>query len=134
MSASEAFAFMSDMRLFASWDPSIIRAVQVAGRGPGPDAVVDLVFAGVGPARTLRYRVVEFEPGRRMAIEARTRLLTSYDVVLVEPAPGGAVVTYDAEFTVSGPLAVAEPAVAVAFRLLSDRAAAGLQQALTGSA
>lgn len=134
LQARDAFAFMSDMRLFASWDPSIVRAVQVAGQGPGPDAVVDLVFAGLGPWRTLRYRVLDFVPGRSMTIEARSALLTSHDVVTVDPAPGGSVVTYDAELTLNGPAGLASPALAVGFRLLSDRAAAGLRQALTSAA
>jgi len=132
MSVDEAFAFMSDMRLFASWDPAIIRAVQVAGHGPGPDAVVDLVFAGLGPARTLRYRVIAFDPPRTMVIDARSRLLRSHDLVTVEPRPAGSRVTYDAELVLAGSLAAADPALAVGFRLYGGVVAGGLRQALGG--
>ncbi len=132
LSVDEAFAFMSDMRLFASWDPAILRAVQVAGHGPGPDAVVDLVFAGLGPARTLRYRVSEFDPPHSMVIDARSRMLRSHDQLWVEPRGEGSRVTYDAELVPVGPLALAGPALAVGFRLYGGIVASGLAQALGG--
>lgn len=127
----EAFAFMSDMRLYASWDPSIVRAVQVVGHGPGPDAQVDLtvgLWFGLG---TLRYRVTAFDPPRSMVIEARNRWVSSYDVLTVQPAPSGSRVTYGAELTLHGPDLAGRAVLGLPFRVLSDRAAAGLRQVLT---
>lgn len=124
---SEAFAFMSDMRLYPSWDPSIVRAVQVVGTGPGPQAQVDLTFAGVA---TLRYRVTGYVTPREMVIEARNRFVHSYDVVKVDPTPSGSRVTYDAEFSLNVPGPASGVVLGVPFRVLSSRAGAGLRAAL----
>lgn len=132
LSVSEAFDFMSDLRLFASWDPSVVRAVQVAGNGPGPDAEVDLVFVGLGPARTLRYRVVEFDPPSTMAIEASSRWLRSRDKVTVTPRSQGSQVVYEAELTLRGSLAVGEPVLSAAFSAFAHVVARGLRDALHG--
>jgi hypothetical protein len=135
LSVEEAWAAMADVRSYAEWDPSIVAARQVSGDGPGPDAVVDLTFTGVGPWRTLRYQVVEFDPPRHMRIEARTRLLHSDDLLTVQPSGTGtgSVVTYDAQLRLNGPLALADPVLRVGFTALSSRADAGLRRYLNES-
>lgn len=130
LSVSDAFAFMSDMRLFPSWDSSIVRAVQVVGTGPGPQAQVDLTFAGVGPVRTLRYRVVSYVTPREMAIEARNRYLRAYDVVKVDPTTTGSRVTYDARLSLTVPGPLSGVVLGVPFRVLGSFAEAGLRAAL----
>ena len=127
LSVSDAFAFMSDMRLYPSWDPSIVRAVQVVGTGPGPQAQVDLTFGGLS---TLRYRVTGYVTPREMVIEARNRFVRSHDVVRVDPTPTGSRVTYDAEFRLNVPGPVSGIVLGPAFRVLSSGAAAGLRAAL----
>jgi hypothetical protein len=122
---------MCDVRTYPRWDPSIVRARQVAGGdGPGPQAAVELTFAGLGPWRTLRYEVREYDAPRRMVIEARSVLLHSYDVLTVEPRGEGSVVTYDAQLRLNGPLGLADPLLRVGFTALSSRAAAGLRRYL----
>jgi hypothetical protein len=132
LSAEEAWAAMADVRSYALWDPSIVASRQVSGDGPGPDAVVDLTFMGVGPWRTLRYRVIEFDAPRHMRIEARSTLLHSDDLLTVEPSGTGtgSVVTYDAELRLNGPLTLADPLLRVGFTALSSRADAGLRRYL----
>jgi hypothetical protein len=131
LAVQEAWARMCDARTYGRWDPSIVGARQVAGGdGPGPRAAVELTFAGVGPWRTLRYEVREYAPPHRMVIEARSTLLHSYDVVTVEPASDGSVVTYDAQLRLNGPLGLADPLLRVGFTALSSRAAAGLRRYL----
>lgn len=131
LSVADAFTFMADMRLYPSWDPSIVRAVQVVGHGPGPDAQCDLTVGLWFGLATLRYRVTSFEPPRSMVIEARNRWVSSYDVVTVEPSSTGSRVTYDAELTLHGPDVAGRALLGVPFRLLCDRATAGLRQVLT---
>lgn len=129
--ADEAFAFMSDLRLFPSWDPSIVRATQVAGNGPGPDAIVDLSFGvGVGVV-TLRYRMTTYSPPHALVFEARNRWLSSYDAVTVEAVGEGSRVTYDAQPTLHAPRAVEALVLGAPFRVLGAMAQAGLRSALT---
>lgn len=134
LSVEEAFAFLSDMRQYPSWDPSMSGARQVQGDGPGPDAEVVLEFGGVGPVRlALRYAVVEYDPPRRMDIEASHPLVHSYDRVTVQPSGDGCLATYDATFRMRGPLAPFDALNTWWFRRLSDRAVAELSHALHGT-
>ena len=131
LSPDEAFAFMADVRRFTEWDPGVVCAVQVAGTGPGPGAAYDLTVKAGGTS-TMRYEVTVYAPPRRLFLVARTARLVSEDEVRVEPGPGGvgSVVTYDARLTLTGWLRVFDFALAIAFKRLGDRAAAGLRAAL----
>lgn len=130
LSPDEAFAFMSDVRRFAEWDPGVSRAVQVVGDGPGEGAVYELTVTA-GRTQKMRYEVVAYEPPRRLLIVAETPRLTSEDEIRVEPGPdGGSIVTYDARLTLKGWLRIFDPALKLAFKRIGDRAAAGLAQAL----
>lgn len=125
----EAFGFMADVRNFERWDPGV-HSVTVVQDGPGLGAAYD-VEVRTGPVPlVLRYEVVEWDAPRRLLLVARTRALQSIDEIRVEPADGGAVVTYDARLDLRGALRIANPLLAVAFGRIGDRAAAGLRRAL----
>ena len=86
-----------------------------------------------GPRRpVLRYEVVEWNAPHRLVLVARTASLQSVDEITVESADGGAVVTYDARLDLRGALSIANPLLALAFRRVGDRVAAGLRRALGG--
>ena len=126
-----AFEFMADVRNFVRWDPGV-ESVSVVRDGPGLGASYDVVVRA-GPRRlVLRYEVVEWNPSDRLVLVARTASLQSVDEIKVEPADGGAVVTYDARLDLRGALSIANPLLALAFHRVGDRAAAGLRRALGG--
>ncbi|MDP1922820.1 MAG: SRPBCC family protein [Myxococcales bacterium] len=128
LSPAEAFAFMSDVRHFAEWDPGISRSVRVAGDGAAGSAY-ELTVA---PGKTvMRYEVTACEAPRLLRMLAKTRFLTSVDEIRVEPAGTGALVTYDAVLTLNGVLGVMDPLLGIAFKRIGDRAAAGLKRALS---
>ena len=104
---------MADLTNFERWDPGVVRADQVAGARPGPDATYDVTVKGM--RKPLRYVVNEYEAPTRVVVQARSRMLTSLDTITVEPDGDGAVVTYDAQLTLNGPLALADPIVGGAF-------------------
>jgi hypothetical protein len=131
LSPGVAFAFMADLTNFERWDPGVVRAEQVVGVRPGPDAAYDVTVKGM--RKPLRYVTNEYEPTTRVVVQARSRMLTSLDAITVEPDGDGAVVTYDAHLTLNGPLAVVDGIVAGAFGRVADRAAGGLVQALSGT-
>ena len=54
-SVEEAFAYMSDLRNFASWDPGVLTVTQVAGDGGGPESIFDVAVKSVGGGTVLRY-------------------------------------------------------------------------------
>jgi len=134
LTADEAFAYMADVRNFTAWDPGVRSSVLVSGDGPGPGSAYDVAVAVAGRPMTLRYEFTEYEPSHRLVLRAETRLLRSLDTVTVDAEDTGSRVVYDAELTLAGLLAVADPLLAVAFRRIGDRAAAGLRRALGASA
>jgi hypothetical protein len=127
----EAFAYMADMTNFVEWDPGVISAVAAPGEDGDPPRMVDVTVKGVRPT-TLRYKVEEFEPPHRMVARASTSLLTSLDVITVEPTEDGCDVTYDAELTLNGIGSLFGFALQPLFNRIGDKAAAGLIEVLDG--
>jgi len=130
-SVADAFAYMADLRNFAEWDPGVSKVVQVEGDGAGPDAVFDVTLSG-RRATTLRYRTVEYTKPNGLLVVADTSLLRSTDRVTVRADGDATVVTYDADLSLKGPLRLAGPLLAIAFKRIGDRAAAGLLRVLDG--
>ena len=126
-----AFAFMADLTNFARWDPGVSRAEQVVGARPGPDAAYDVTVKGM--RRPLRYVTHEYDPPRRVVVQARSRLLTSLDEIAIATDGAGSIVTYDARLTLNGPLTLFDALLAAPFRRVADRATAGLVDALDGT-
>jgi hypothetical protein len=133
-SASDAFAYMADVRNFAEWDPGVRRAELVRGDGPGLGAAYDLDVRAGPRTMTLRYEVVEWDPPRRLVLRAETPMLRSIDEIRVVTAGTGANVVYDADLTLRGAARVANPLLGIAFRRIGDRAARGLRAALRSGA
>lgn len=129
-SAAEAFAYMADVTHFVEWDPGVKRVLRVAGDGAGLGTAYDLTVQA-GGTTVMRYEVTAYDPPRRIVLIARTSLLTSVDEVRVEPSGSGSIVTYDATLTLNGVLSLFDPLLRLAFRRIGDRAAAGLQRALS---
>jgi hypothetical protein len=126
-----AFAYLADLSNLPRWDPGVTRAEQVAGTRPGIDAAFDIWIKGL---RTpLHYVTNEYEPPTRVVVQASGRLLTTLDAITVEPHESGAIVTYDAQLALKGPLVFFDALLARVFRRAAGRAAVGLADALHGS-
>jgi hypothetical protein len=126
-----AFAFMADLTNFERWDPGVVRAEQVVGARPGPDAAYDVSVKGA--RKPLRYVTDEYDPPKRVVVQARSRVLTSLDEITVESDGPGSIVTYDARLTLNGPLGLFDRVAAGGFHRIAERAAAGLVLALDGT-
>ena len=138
-SLSEAFALVSDMRTFPTWDPGVTAVKQVAGDGPGLGAAYDLRASAVPRDLTLRYETVRFEaptsPGAAMEVclIARSSTVTSVDVITARPLEDGTEVVYDADLRLNGPLRVADLGLRAAFQIIGARAETGMRRALEGT-
>ncbi len=130
LAPADAFAYMANLENFSRWDPGVVRSVRTRGEDATVGTTYDVtVSAGARP--TLRYEVLQVEPGKRVLVSARTWALRSVDEISVEPGPhGGSMVTYDAELRLNGPLDLFDRGLGVFFRRLGDRAAHGLRRAL----
>ena len=131
----DAFAYMSDMRLYPEWDRGIKRVELVAGDGPGAGATYDVTVNGLrGGDSVLRYVTKEFVPHSTVLLEGRNRILTSIDRITVEPADGGCDVTYDAHLSFNGVLAPLNVFLGGVFRKVGDSAARGMRRKLQQAA
>jgi carbon monoxide dehydrogenase subunit G len=132
LSEDAAFAYMADLRNFEQWDPGVQRATQVEGDGGGPGASFDVTVDAPGKGLTLRYETIEYDAPTTVVVRAASTLFTSLDRIEVEPDGDGALVTYDAELTLNGPLRLFDLALRPIFDRIGGRADAGLQRALDG--
>ena len=81
---------------------------------------------------SLTYEVIRFVPDREVLLHAANALLRSTDRIVVTGAADGSTVSYDAEVRLRGPLQVLDPLLQPGFRVVAERAAAGLADALSG--
>jgi carbon monoxide dehydrogenase subunit G len=132
MAPAEAFAYMADLNNFAEWDPGVTKVEQVEGEGAGPDTAFDVTVKGIPSDMTLRYHTIAYEAPTTLTAKAESKLLTSLDTVTVRADGKGSTVTYEADLTLNGVLALADPLLGLAFKRIGDRAAAGLVKALGG--
>jgi hypothetical protein len=120
---------MADMTTFPAWDPGISKVVQVAGSGPGVDAVFDVTVGSIaGRPLTLRYETREFVPDSRVLLVGRNSLFTSVDSIDITPTSSGCDITYDAKLTFNGLLAPMNLGLGLVFNKIGDRAATGLRR------
>ena len=123
----EAFAYVSDFARIEEWDPAVASATRVTEGGPGVGAEyrVDMK-AGF----SLHYRVVEFEPNRRMLMTVTSRLFTAREEILFEAAGEGTRVRYIASFDFPAPLAALNRLFPAAMDRVGKSAVGGLKKAL----
>ncbi len=136
LTPSEAFDRLCDVNRFAEWDPGVVKARQVEGSAPGPNAAYVLSVKGfVGNTLDLRYDVTEFAEPERLHLVAESSLLRSDDIITIAETATGSAVTYAADLDLTGPggvLGMADPLLGLVFKRIGDRAAAGLRTFLDG--
>ncbi len=127
----DVFAYMSDLRNFAEWDPGTKRVVQTLGDGPGLGSRYDVTARGPGRDIVLPYQVIEWST-HEFSARADGKHLTSLDHISVRADGGVTLVTYEAELQLKGLLSVADLGLRVVFGRIGDKAAAGLARQLNG--
>lgn len=125
-----AFAFMADFTNAADWDPGIRRATRVDTGPLRVGSAFDVTAEYAGREITLRYEVEELVEPDRVVLRGETSTFTSIDTITVRGAGDGAVVTYDADVRMRGPLKLLDPLVHLGFQRVGDKAAAGLREHL----
>jgi carbon monoxide dehydrogenase subunit G len=131
--AAETFDYLARFSNAAAWDPGVLDGEQL---DPGPvreGTRFRLVVPFLGREQALTYRVTRLAPAQLIILEAASLLIRATDTIRVTPQGSGARVSYTAEVRLRGPLRLADPLLARAFRAIGDRAAAGLARALNGA-
>lgn len=125
-SAQETFDFMSDFSTTQVWDPGVVRARRLDDGPIGRGSKFHVVTLFFGREIPLDYEIIEFEPGRKMVLEAQTNSVRSTDTITIRESGSGATLTYDARLVSIGAYAFMKPLLAIAFRQIGERARAGL--------
>jgi hypothetical protein len=125
-----AFAYMADFANARVWDPSVSEAHRVDVGPIGTGSAFDLVARFGGRDVPLRYEIVEYDPPRRVVLEAQRPGFVSRDVITVEPAGNGSVVHYDATLAFGGLGRLFDPVMQRIFNRVGARATLGMKTAL----
>jgi hypothetical protein len=128
--AQDTFDYLAVFSNAAQWDPGVLAASQL---DPGPIAAgtrFRLVVPFLGRRLPLTYVVTGYGPGRWVTLAATNGVLRATDRIEVTD---GALVRYDAEVVLRGPLRVLDVLLRPGFRAVADRAARGLAETLAVS-
>jgi carbon monoxide dehydrogenase subunit G len=131
---AEVFAYLSDFSTTEEWDPGVIAASRVTEEEIGLGSEFSLVARFMGRSNELTYRIVEYNPPLSVTLLGENDTVVSRDRITFEAVGSGTRITYDAELTLKGPLRLADPLLALAFRRVGDRALAGMKRILVGDA
>jgi Polyketide cyclase / dehydrase and lipid transport len=125
--AQDTFDYLATFSNAVEWDPGVLEARQL---DPGPVVAgtrFRLVVPFLGRRLPLTYAVTGYGPGRRVTLTAANSLLRATDRIEVTD---DAVVSYDAEVVLRGPLRILDALLRPGFRVVAERAAAGLAEIL----
>jgi NAD(P)-dependent dehydrogenase (short-subunit alcohol dehydrogenase family) len=125
--AREVFAYVSEFSRIEEWDPAVAGATRLTEGAPGVGSEYRIdMKAGF----SLLYRVVEFDPGKRMLMTVDSRFFTAREEILVSPHGKGARLRYIATFSFPAPLAALSRAFPAVMDRVGKDAMAGLKRAL----
>ncbi len=126
----EAFSDLSHFDRAAEWDPGVAAGTMLTPEPVGRGSRFGLRARFLGRSVPMEYEIVEFEPSARIVLRAETPFVRSIDTITFEAVSGETIVTYDARLEPKGVARLATPLLALAFRRIGDRAAAGLRDRL----
>jgi hypothetical protein len=129
--AARALEYLADFRNLPRWDPGIAEVKQLEGDGPVEGARYHVVARFLGRRVPMGYRTTRFDRSAGVAeIRGETPTLVAIDRITVRATEGGAEVHWQADFTMKGPLRLAEPAMKPLFDRLGRKAMDGLRAKL----
>ena len=125
----DTFAFVADFANCPAWDPNTVTAERL---DPGPVGVGARYSLGVrqrGAVVPMEYRVVTWEPGRRVVLAGEGSNVRATDEIRFEATPTGTRIDYTADISLTGWMRLVEPLAGRAFEKIAKDAAAGMERA-----
>ncbi len=127
----EVFDYLADFANTAQWDPGITAARRLDGGPIGVGNRFEIDASFFGRTITMVYQTTLFEPPGRFVVRGESSSIVSVDEITVEPQGSGSLITYNAELTLKGALEAFDPALALGFNKVADKALPGLSAALS---
>jgi hypothetical protein len=128
---SAAFAYLSRFDRAAEWDPGVAQAEMLTAEPVRVGSRFRLGARFLGRTLPLVYEIIELETQARVVLRAETAALRSTDTITFTADGSETLVGYDAVLETKGIARIFESLLAVAFRRIGDRAAAGLRAHLS---
>jgi Polyketide cyclase / dehydrase and lipid transport len=128
---SAAFEDLSRFDRAAEWDPGVEAGEMLTPEPVGVGSRFRLVARFLGRRTPLVYEIVDLERDERIVLRAENRSVRSVDTITFQDDDRGSVVVYDAQLHAKGIGRLADPLLAIVFRRIGDRAAAGLRTHLS---
>ncbi len=123
----EAFSYLADFSRIEEWDPAVERGTRLT---EGPPGVGTEYRIDMKAGFALRYRVVEFEPDRRIRMTVDSRFFTANEEIRFRTVGKRTRVRYIAEFDFPAPIAAFSRRFPGVMDRVGKSAMAGLQEAL----
>jgi len=134
-SAEDTFDYMADFANAAEWDPGTATAERLDAGPVGLGSTFRLGVRIGSRTTPLDYRIVAYERPHRVVLLGESGTIRSEDTVTVVPAAdGGSILTYDADLTLKGGFALANPFLGLFFDRIGDKGVGGLRATLGGPA
>ena len=132
-SAEATFDYMADFTNAADWDPGTVWAEHIDDVSVGMGCTFRLGVR-IGPKVTpLDYRIVTYQRPHQVVLLGESETIRSEDTMTVTPtADGRCILTYDADLTLKGSFALANPVLPLFFDRVGDKGVEGLRSALGG--
>jgi hypothetical protein len=128
--ADDAFALLADFSSAERWDPGVREAHRLDDGPLRVGSTFRVVSRFAGRDIPLDYEIIRFDAPEVVVLRAESSTIVSLDTITFESTPGGSTVTYDADLRLKGALRFLDPALAVAFGRIGDRARDGLRRVL----
>jgi carbon monoxide dehydrogenase subunit G len=126
----ETFAFIADFANNPRWDPGTTTAERIDAGPVGVGARYRLNVRMGGRVAPMEYRIITFEPSRRVVLRGEGSNVSAVDDIRFEPDGDGTIVDYRADIRLTGWMRLLAPFAGSAFRKIGDQAAAGMRRAL----
>lgn len=130
--AADCYRYLADFSTCEQWDPAVYRATKLTAGAPRVGSEFRVVISVAGRRRTLRYRINELGPGRRIVLRGRAAGLATEETIECSADGDTACrISYHGEFSLRGPLARMRMLARPLIKRMVSRAMAGLSSALT---
>jgi carbon monoxide dehydrogenase subunit G len=127
----DAFAFVADFANSSHWDPGVANAERIDGSGPvGVGARYRLGIRMGGGVSSMEYRIVTFEPPRRVVLAGEGSGVSAVDEIRFEPSGSGTRIDYVADIRLRGLRALLTPLARGTFARIARDAREGMQRTL----
>ena len=127
---ASAFAYLSRFDRAAEWDPGVEAGEMLTPDPVGAGSRFRLVARFLGRRIPLEYEIIEYDDDERIVLRAENSSVRSVDTITFEDDVQGSMIVYDARLDAKGVGRLADPLLAVVFRRIGGRAAAGLRARL----